>query len=77
MTCYFRHLQGIFKKAGIEVTKENKQHVDRIIHSIVRVEYKDCPATWREVKKRISEDEETFVSKLKEAWDRKKHAEIS
>jgi len=68
VTCYFRHLQQIFKKAGIVVTNENKQDVDRIIHSIVSVEYKNCPATWREVKKRIAENEGEFVSKLKEAW---------
>jgi len=29
--------------------------------------YKNCPDTW-EVKRRIAEDEEGFVSKLKEAW---------
>ena len=67
MTCYFRHLQGIFERAQIEVTGENKREIDRVIHEIVRVEYKDCPAAWREVKKRIAENEETFVSKLKEA----------
>jgi len=67
MTCYFRHLQHVFKKAGIEVTRENKREIDRIIHDIVDAEYKNCPATWREVKKRIAEDEEGFVSKLKEA----------
>jgi len=67
MTCYFRHIQQIFKRAGIEVTRENKREIDRIIHSIVGVEYKNCPAAWREVKKRIAEDEEGFVSKLKEA----------
>ncbi len=67
MTCYFRHIQQVFKKAGIEVTKENKREIDKIIHNIVGVEYKNCPATWREVKKRIAEDEESFVSKLKEA----------
>jgi hypothetical protein len=66
MTCYFRHLQQIFKKAGIEVTNENKREIDRLIHSIVGVEYKDCPAAWREVKRRVAEDEEGFVSKLKE-----------
>ena len=70
MTCYFRHLQEIFKKAGIEVTENNKRELDRIIHSIVDVEYKDCPKTWREVKKRIAEDEEGFVSKLKESWSK-------
>jgi len=67
VTCYFRHIQHVFKKAGIEVTKENKREIDRAIHNIVGVEYKNCPAAWREVKKRMADDEESFVSKLKEA----------
>jgi hypothetical protein len=65
MTCYFRHLKPIFEKAEIIITRENKKDVDRIIHSIVGVEYKNCPATWKEVKKRIAEDEESFVNTLK------------
>ena len=65
MTCYFRHLQEVFKKAGIEVTKENRQELDKIIHGIVHVKYKDCPNTGREVKKRIAADEESFVAELK------------
>jgi uncharacterized protein (DUF362 family) len=73
MTCYFRHLQQIFKKAGIEVTSENKQEIDRIIHNILGVDYKNCPVTWRKVKKRIAEDEEGFVSMLKEAWNEREH----
>jgi hypothetical protein len=72
MTCYFRHLEEIFEKAGIEVTSENKNEVDIIIHNIAGVEYKDCPATWKEVKKRIAEDEAQFVSMLKEAWNKQK-----
>jgi len=68
MTCYFRHLQDVFKKAGIEVAKENKREIDRVIHGIVGVEYTNCSATWKQVKKRIAEDEEGFVSRLKEAW---------
>ena len=71
MTCYFRHLQGIFKKAGITVTAENKHEVDKVIHSIVGVEYKNCPATWKEVKNRLAEDEPAFVAQLKVEW--KKH----
>jgi len=67
MTCYFRHIQGVFKKAGIEVSTENKRDIDRVIHGIVGVEYKNCPATWREVKKRLAENEESFVSELKKA----------
>jgi hypothetical protein len=65
MTCYFRHMTDVFDKAGVTVTKENKKDIDRIIHSIVGVEYKNCPATWKEVKKRIAEDEESFVKTLK------------
>ena len=67
MTCYFRHIQNIFKKAGIEVTNQNKREIDRVIHGIVNVEYKNCPATWREVKNRLAEDEEAFVSELRKA----------
>lgn len=68
MTCYFRHLQDVFKKAGIEVTKDNKREIDRVIHGVVGVEYKNCPAAWKEVKKRMAENEEGFLSDLKEAW---------
>ena len=67
MTCYFRHLNGVFKKAGITVTKENRQEIDKAIHKIVGVKYKSCPEAWKEVKKRLAEDEEGFVSALKEA----------
>jgi ATP-dependent Zn protease len=70
MTCYFRHLQNVFTKAEIEVRKENKREIDRVIHEIVGVKYKNCSDTWKEVKKRLSENEGSFVSELKEAWDK-------
>jgi hypothetical protein len=72
MTCYFRHLKEIFMKAQIEVTNENKRKIDRIIHNLVSVKDKNCPATWREVKKRIAEDETSFVFMLKKAWNNRK-----
>ena len=65
MTCYFRHLNDVFDKVGVTVTKENKQHIDKVIHSIVGTSYKNCSATWKEVKKRIAEDETKFVNTLK------------
>jgi len=46
--------------------------VDKVIHEIVGVDYKNCPATWKEVKKRIADDKEAFVSQLEIAW--KNHA---
>jgi len=70
MTCYFGHLEAIFGKAGIEVTKENKKRIDRVIHAVVGVDYPNCPQTWRGFKRRISEDETTFVSDLRAAWNK-------
>jgi len=72
MTCYFRHLQHVFKKAGIKVTSENKRELDRLIHAIVGIDFKNCPTAWKEVKKRLGENEEAFISKLKEKWSKRK-----
>jgi hypothetical protein len=73
VTCYFRHLQEVFKQAGIAVTAENKHEVDKVIHNIVGVEYKGCPAAWKEVKKRLAEDEQAFVAQLRKEWNQHKH----
>jgi len=67
-TCYFRHIQHIFKKIGMQVTNENKREIDRAIHRILGVEYKNCPATWKELKSRLAKDEESFVSNLKKEF---------
>ncbi|MFW9799582.1 MAG: hypothetical protein ACFFD9_04050 [Candidatus Thorarchaeota archaeon] len=65
MTCYFRHVGRLLEDIGIVVTKENKRDIDRKIHELVGVDYKDCPTTWRAVKQRMAEDEDGFVSSLK------------
>jgi predicted Fe-Mo cluster-binding NifX family protein len=67
LTCYFRQLKQVFEKAGIEVTKENKRDVDKAIHQIVGVEYKNCSAAWKELKPRLAEDEKRFVAELQAA----------
>jgi hypothetical protein len=72
VTCYFRHLTKVFEKAGIEVTSQNRQEIDKIIHDIVDVNYKNCPATWRQVKTRVLNDETAFVSLLKKTWEKRK-----
>jgi hypothetical protein len=64
-------MQHILDKAGIEVTKENRKEIDKLIHSLVGVDYKNCPATWKEVKKRMAEDEERLIARMNELW--KKH----
>ena len=73
MTCYFRHLGVVFAKAGIEVRKENRKQLSSTI-KIIAGGNMDCPAVWRQVKKRLAEDEDGFVSELKTAWEN--HAPI-
>ncbi len=67
MTCYFRHKQmkDVFERAGVVITKENRKDVDRVIHSIVGVEYKSCPDTWRAVKAMLADDEGAFIRELR------------
>jgi hypothetical protein len=71
VTCYFRHLQKVFGKAGIVVTDENRHELDMTIHSVAGVPYKNCSAVWREVKKRLAEDEDGFVLTLENAWKKR------
>jgi len=69
LTCYFRHLGAVFEKAGIEVTNENKQEVDKVIHGIVGATYKNCPAAWKEAKRQLAKNEEDLATRLKQAWN--------
>ena len=70
MSCYFRHLTDILKEAGIEVTPGNQKQIDRAIHDIVKVTYKDCPTTWKKLKREIIGDarkRRDFVKRLQSA----------
>ncbi|MFW9789123.1 MAG: hypothetical protein ACFFE2_17065 [Candidatus Thorarchaeota archaeon] len=64
MTCYFRHMKGIFAEIGVEVTKENKKDIDRALHKLLGVEYKNCSAAWKEIKERMVKDESGFMKAL-------------
>lgn len=68
MSCYLRHLSEVMKEAGIEVTEENKRDIDRALHSLAGVEYKNCSSTWKELKRMLQSKEgrEAVVQKLKE-----------
>jgi hypothetical protein len=56
MSCYFRHIKDILSEAGVVVTAANKKQIDRVIHETVGVTYKDCPATWRTLKRSVISD---------------------
>ncbi len=59
MSCYLRHLKGEIEQAGIELTKQNRKAVDELLHSYVRVKYKNCPRAWRAIKNAIRSDDES------------------
>jgi len=68
MSCYFRNIKGLLEEAGIEVTSANRKQVDQAIHYIAGTTYKDCPGTWRKLKKVILADPEKrqdFINRLK------------
>ncbi|HUT27482.1 MAG TPA: hypothetical protein VMW85_05500 [Methanomassiliicoccales archaeon] len=66
MTCYFRHLDAVFKRAGLTIDVDNRKRVDLIIHDMVGIEYKNCTETWKALKV-LLEDEEGFTQRLREA----------
>jgi hypothetical protein len=57
-------MKNIFNEIGVEPTKENKKEMDRKIHSILGVEYKNCSSTWNLVKTRLADDREGFIQQL-------------
>lgn len=60
-------MKEVFEEVDVEVTTENRKDLDRIIHRILGVEYKNCPATWKAVKEHLAEDRASFVQQLKAA----------
>ncbi len=69
MSCYFRHMEDILREAGIEVTKDNKKDIDRVIHKIVDADYKNCSDAWKKVKEIIKGEDEgkkaEFINRVK------------
>jgi len=57
-------MDEIFKELNIEITKENKKEIDRAIHKIVEVEYKNCPDAWKKIKEIIRGTDENEKKKF-------------
>jgi hypothetical protein len=70
MSCYFRHIKELLNQAGIEVTPANKKLLDRAIHEIVGVNYKDCPSTWKALRQQVLSSEQKrqeLINRLRDA----------
>jgi hypothetical protein len=57
-------MKDIFNELGVEPNKENKKDIDRKIHSILDVEYKNCSSTWKLVKSSLSANRDGFIQQL-------------
>lgn len=69
MSCYLRHLKDVLAAADVEVTPANKKDVDRALHEIVGVAYKDCPGAWKNLKQKMANeaDRDDVANKLRKA----------
>ena len=69
MTCYFKNsrMVDLFNALEVKVTKENRDAINEVIHEMLSVDYKNCAATWKLVRKRLKEDGEGFKLRLQAA----------
>ena len=58
MACW-KWFNQILKEAGVEVTEENREKVDEVIHQYIGKQsgYGRCSADWRKARKEIQVDE--------------------
>ena len=70
---YFKNtrMQQLFSELEIEVTKENTDKIDEVIHDMLSVDYPNSAAAWKMVRKKLDgEDPDGFKQRLKTALDR-------
>ncbi len=60
-------MKELFSEIGIEVTKENRAKVDEAIHDMLSVDYPNCAAAWKMVRKKLKVDSQGFKERLKTA----------
>ncbi|TFG95393.1 hypothetical protein E4H12_13355 [Candidatus Thorarchaeota archaeon] len=73
MTKYFKNQRMIqlFTELGIEVTPDNRNKIDEVIHDMLSVDYPNGAAAWKMVRRKLDgEDPEGFKLRLKTALDR-------
>jgi hypothetical protein len=58
-------MKELFEDIDIEVTKENRAKVDEVIHEMLSVDYPNCAAAWKMVRKKLEMDGPGFKERLK------------
>lgn len=67
MTCYFKNsrMKELLRDIGVEATKENIVKIDEILHEMLSVDYPNCAATWKMLRKKLKIDAEGFKERLR------------
>ncbi len=67
MTCYFKNsrMKELLRAIEVEATKENIKQVDEILHEMLSVDYPNCAATWKMLRKKLQYDAEGFKERLR------------
>ncbi|MHA2141927.1 MAG: hypothetical protein ACXADC_14605 [Candidatus Thorarchaeota archaeon] len=55
----------LFAELGVFVTKENMKEIDERLHQYLSVDYRNCAATWKMIRKRLEEDGDGFKERLR------------
>jgi hypothetical protein len=69
MTHYFKNsrMTELFTELGIEITRENRDRIDELIHDMLSVDYPNSVAAWKMVRAKLSSDDaEGFKQRLKD-----------
>ena len=57
-------MKELLRDIGVEGTKENIKKVDEILHEMLSVDYPNCAATWKMLRKKLQFDGEGFKERL-------------
>ena len=60
-------MKELLSDIEVEPTKENIEKVDKILHDMLSVDYPNCAATWKMVRKKLKYDAEGFKERLRAA----------
>ena len=68
MTCYFKNsrMKELLVEIEAEPTKENIQVVNEVLHEMLSVDYPNCAATWKMLRKKLKYDAKGFTERLKD-----------
>jgi hypothetical protein len=58
-------MKELLRDIEIEATKENIKKVDEILHEMLSVDYPNCAATWKMLRKKLLYDADGFKERLR------------